>query len=190
MKWQPIETAPKDGRLYEISSEGRVRVNGVVREPYSTDKGYLRVTLGGKSASVHRLVAQAFISNPLLRAEVNHINGNKKDNSAENLEWCTRSENMKHAYDTGLHPGVRLCGAESPNWKRNGIRHPQSMPVRAAFQDGSTKDYASQNLASEDGFSSSKISLCINGKRKSHGGATWMPLPPPPESAPCDSESK
>lgn len=183
MEWQPIETAPKDGKIYEISKNGDVRVNGVYRNQYLTDKGYLRVTIGGKSISVHRLVALAFLPNPMKHKEVNHIDGNKENNCLENLEWCSRSENMKHAYAIGLHKGVSLSGESSPNWKRNGVRHSQSMPVRAIFQDGSTKDYESQGVAAIDGFSPPKISACINGKRKTHGGAIWMPLPQPPQGA-------
>lgn len=69
-------------------------------------RGYLSVTLdtGVKRQPllVHRLVAQAFIPNPENKPEVNHINGDKTDNRVENLEWVTHSENMRHAYVTGL----------------------------------------------------------------------------------------
>ncbi|MDX0180894.1 hypothetical protein GOC16_08530 [Sinorhizobium meliloti] len=179
-RWQPIETAPKDGNRYEISSSGQVKVNGLLREAYETDKGYLRVTIGEKTVSVHRLVALHFVPNPRHLAEVNHKDGDKKNNEHSNLEWVTRSENMKHAYAAGLHPGVALFGEQNPNWGRRGAKHNQSLPVRATFKDGSFRDYESQRLAEADGFRSPKISQCITGKRKSHGGATWQPLPAPP----------
>lgn len=178
--WLPIESAPKDGNLYEVSASGLVRVAGFLKRQHLTTKGYMRVTLGGRSTAVHRLVAAAFIPNPEGLPEVNHLDGDKTNNSAINLAWCTRSQNMLHAYATGLHPGIILRGARSPNWGRKGDRHPQSMRVRATFPDGSHKDFQSQGMAAADGYSPQKISMCINGHRRRHGGATWQPLPAPP----------
>lgn len=55
-----------------------------------------------KTVCVHILVARAFVDNPRLLKEVNHKDGNKLNNSADNLEWVTRSENILHAISTGL----------------------------------------------------------------------------------------
>ena len=98
--------------LYQVSNYGRVKRkynNGKIRilKPISTNNGYLRVSLSKNSVNntyfVHRLVAQAFILNPENKPEVNHIDGDKTNNKIENLEWCTRSENIQHAFYTGLN---------------------------------------------------------------------------------------
>ena len=68
--------------------------------------GYLQIRLSDgkrtRSTTVHKIVAEAFIPNPDKRPEVNHKNGIKTDCSVSNLEWVTKSENVKHAVDTGL----------------------------------------------------------------------------------------
>ena len=106
--------------IYQVSSIGQVR--SVVRQvsnghgmtehperllkPNTLAKGYYQVTLykdnKRKSFQVHRLVAQAFVDNPNNMPQVNHINGNKQDNTFSNLEWCDNSENQKHAWRIGL----------------------------------------------------------------------------------------
>ncbi len=75
---------------------------------YKHSKGYRQVSVfvSGKWAMVlvHRLIALAFIPNPLGLPFVNHLNGEKDDNRPENLEWATHEQNCKHARDTGLSP--------------------------------------------------------------------------------------
>lgn len=75
--------------------------------------GYLTVRLSkdGKSytKSIHRLIANAFISNPNALPIVNHIDGNKLNNSIDNLEWVIHSENIKHAYNNGLIAKYKGC---------------------------------------------------------------------------------
>ena len=95
---------------YQVSNKGRIKGIRLVYQyteerilkPFSNQKGrgYLKVKLikngTGKYAYVHRLVAQAFIDNPNHYTEVNHKDENPKNNTVENLEWCTRSYNMSY----------------------------------------------------------------------------------------------
>ena len=115
--WKDIEGA--EG-LYKISNYGRVKTNkkriGENSEIEFVDKilkgaltklGYNRTKVcyrNGKFKmfSTHRLVAKHFIPNPDNKPEINHIDGIKTNNHVSNLEWCTRSENMKHAVQLGL----------------------------------------------------------------------------------------
>lgn len=65
-------------------------------------KAFVLRTGTKKMTYVHRLIAQAFIPNPDNLPEVNHKDGNKRNNHVDNLEWCTSNQNRKHARDTGL----------------------------------------------------------------------------------------
>lgn len=89
---------------YDVSNFGRIRHNNrILAGSYHSD-GYIFTTIKGKQIPIHRFVANAFIPNPNNLPEVNHKDGNKMNNSVDNLEWVTRSENSKHAHDTGLQP--------------------------------------------------------------------------------------
>ena len=101
--------------------EGRYKVNAL-GEVFSVKRniklsetidcnGYVKFCLykDGKTHQVklHRIVAEAFIPNPLNKREVNHIDGDKKNNAVWNLEWVTSSENSRHATITGLTPNCK-----------------------------------------------------------------------------------
>ena len=68
--------------------------------------GYHEVILNGKQYRVHRLVSEAFIPNPNNLPCVNHKDGNKQNNSVDNLEWVTYSENTIHSFKTGLQKKI------------------------------------------------------------------------------------
>ena len=108
--WKDI---PNYEGMYQVSNLGRVKSlkfnKEKVLKPLPNRRGYCKVILckGGaqKQKSIHRLVLLAFVGESEL--EVNHINGIKTDNSLENLEYCTRRENIRHACDTGLNVGTK-----------------------------------------------------------------------------------
>ena len=102
-KWKKIDFYPN----YEVSNSGRIRnknTNRILTQ--SISRGYLYVSLWsagkGKSIAVHRLVALHFVKRKSDLLEVNHIDCNRTNNQASNLEWVTRSQNMKHAYKYGV----------------------------------------------------------------------------------------
>jgi len=110
-EWKPVQLNHFSSPNYEISSEGRVRRIApglgtfcgrvLVPKPCPTRNGvYLKVWLysGGKCFPrfVHRLVAAAFVENPALKPEVNHIDCDTLNNKADNLEWATRQEQEAH----------------------------------------------------------------------------------------------
>lgn len=92
-------------RGYEVSSLGNVRRIGAakIRRPQDNGHGYKIVNCKEhgkmKNYYVHRLVAQEFCDNPFGYGEINHRDGCRERNCAENLEWCSRSYNLKHSYD-------------------------------------------------------------------------------------------
>src|ERR1051326_3026154 len=97
----------EDGRVWSYPKKG-ARHNGRFCKMHMTRKGYSCVSLRKTMhATVHRLVAKAFIPNPLHLPEVNHKNGVKTDNRVENLEWCTSSENKRHSLRIGT-AGMKL----------------------------------------------------------------------------------
>ena len=102
--WKPIENYED----YSISNFGNVYSSKRTRilKPTNTTKGYIQVHLSKngkvKNAPIHRLVAKAFIENVDNKPQVNHIDGNKKNNNVTNLEWCTNLENQRHARKIGL----------------------------------------------------------------------------------------
>ena len=154
--WLPIKNFPR----YRVSSEGKVKSlkHNKVLKPYDDGKGYDKVDIydGPKRCprSIHRLVADTFFDGDHDGLEVNHIDGNKKNNFVGNLEWCTKSKNLYHAYAMGL--------------KKPPSYHPLQRKVRI-IETGEVFDTLNK-CANHIHGQSSHITACLDGRRKSHKG--------------------
>lgn len=139
--------------LYTVNALGEIYStrSGKKMIPCENRFGYMNVCLRksgkGKTEKVHRIVAKAFILNPLNKPQVNHIDGNKKNNCVWNLEWCSNSENAHHAYATGAKNGIGVKVVET------GEKFPTICECARAING-----------------SNANIWKCINGKRKTHKG--------------------
>lgn len=164
--------------LYEVSTDGRVRTiqhvtNGhtfpsrdLTVSVYKSQR-YARVRLykDGKSKDilVHRIVAETFIPNPDNKPQVNHINGNKFDNSVGNLEWCTASENQKHAFKTGLKD------------IEDTIKKTRKKVLQLDMSGNTIREWRSMSDAARElGLQVSNISHCCKGRIGSTGGYKWQ----------------
>ena len=163
---------------YEVSNLGRVRsldrkivhsngnaicehrIKGRILHPYLTGKlprRYSTIRINGVAHKVHRLVAEAFIPNPDNLPQVNHMDGNKQNNRADNLEWCTNSENVKHAIDAGLFP----CGEQSTSSK---LTARQVEEIRRICVKGS-HEFGIKPLARKYGVSPSTVASIIERRK-------------------------
>ena len=129
--WKDVYDFPN----YQVSDLGRVRNKRTknIKKTYLDNDGYEKVSLVKLDPikktyrkTVHRLVAESFLGGKHPTLQVNHINGVKNDNRLENLEWCTGSENVKHAYDSGLR---------KPSGGRGKIRRVQVIETGEIFDN-------------------------------------------------------
>ncbi len=174
---------------YQVSSLGRVKSLSRVKTGRNKFKkilfktkdkvlkntllntGYLQTNIYSdlgvpKKFSVHRLVGIYFIPNPDNKTMINHKDGVRNNNSLENLEWCTLSENIKHAYD--------ILGAVPYTRGRFGKESPKSIPVvQKSLDNNIIKKWDSGMDAVRSGFKSSSITRCCRGESKTHYGYKW-----------------
>lgn len=147
------------GQIYSLSSNKMLAIQ-------HDKRGYPRVSISKngelKSFRIHRLVAAAFLNNPENKRTVNHKNGVKTDNSVENLEYASDSENVSHAYKTGL----KIGNAGS----RNAQAKLDEMQVLTIITLLGNK--TGRKLAEEYNVSPSMVALIKNNKK-------WKHLPRP-----------
>jgi DNA-binding transcriptional regulator YiaG len=129
-----VEAKSKKGLWYKRLRKGKV---------LKTDKkigksGYEGCTLNKVSINVHRAVALAFLGNPPYLAQVNHINGNKRDNRAVNLEYCSSKENIHHAMKLGLFDEMKKRMSDKSRGEGNPKAKLTENQVRAIRQATST----------------------------------------------------
>ena len=153
--------------IYKVSNTGFVKRNGKVLKSIPNKNGYMVVHLyrNGKSKTyaVHRLVAEAFCFKPNGCNVVNHLDSDRSNNSACNLEFTTARGNMQHAAKQGrMKSKENIAKASMAN-----IR-----PVVAEC-GAQTLIYPSAKAAEVDGFRHEAISRCCKGRRKTHKGYKW-----------------
>ena len=128
MKWKPIEGYEDQYSICDLGYVYSLK-SGRLLKARETTHGYLQVALNtghkSKFVHIHKLVAEAFVPNPQNLPQVNHIDGVKINNSADNLEWCNNSQNQQHAYDTGLKSRKLSAGDRTFICTHYTPRHPQ-----------------------------------------------------------------
>lgn len=158
---------------YQVNNKGNVksleritnfgnttkRIKEKILIPYKNKQGYLRYTLNEEYCLAHRLVAEAFIPNPFNLPEVNHKNGIKTDNRVENLEWCDRLYNERHARRTGL---TNQIGENSTSSKLINL---DVLEIRKLY---ASKKITMTSIAKKYNVSNALISLIINNKHWKH----------------------
>jgi len=176
--WRPI---PGYEELYEVSNLGRVRRCPKVMALADDGRGrYPRVRLfkdqDGRFHRVHQLVAAAFIGEKPRGHEINHKNGNSTDNRPENLEYCTKSENIRHSIHVLGNPtppsGANHNSKTSPETFPRGVKHGNAKlndakvrAIRKAYQSG---EVSQPDLAREYGVSLKAIWMIVNGVTWKH----------------------
>lgn len=160
--WKQI----KDFEDYEVSIYGEVKSHKyekeiILKKRYTKD-GYIQYVLlrNGKSYTkrAHRLVAEAFIDNPENKETVNHVNGNKTDNYYKNLEWATKKEQMRHAYDLGLKKPMQ------GNMNYNHIlTEQQVIEIRKSYKPHD-KEFGMKALAKKYGVSEPTINRVVHNR--------------------------
>lgn len=160
-EWRPVHGYED---LYEVSDKGRVRSmrgNRNILKPGHCGSLYNYVTLCKdgelKKLYIHRMVAEAFIPNPDCLPQVNHIDENKTNNTAANLEWCTAQYNNTYN-DKAIKPKER---------KRRAV-------IAWNPDDNQTYWFSTISSAESVGFNQKSVWRCLHGLMNTHKGFRWF----------------
>lgn len=165
---QEIKTSIPHLSNYDITPDGKVYLLDKELKQQHDSKNYKTITLrtdfdGRQTFKVHRLVAAAYVPNPDpdIFNQVNHKNGNKHDNNAMNLEWCTNLQNMRHAIANGL---VNCSKAGS----QNGRALITEDTVRAIRSDREIYGLQHKEISQQYGLSTRQVGKILRGEAWSH----------------------
>lgn len=153
------------GRMYKVSNYGRIiGARGELKQRLNRD-GYCEVTVGAddnrNSIRVHRIVAKLFVEGETKdRNEVNHIDMNRANPRADNLEWVTHQENVKHSHKQGAYREIGR-GTKNPKCK---LTEDEVCKIREKFNQGKTQ----KELVLEFGVSRSTIYSIVNNLTWKH----------------------
>ena len=168
--------------FYQVSNLGRIKslnrttsngskIKSVILKGCKSTSGYDLVCLHleGKSKTVyiHRMVVEHFKDKKEGLYEVDHIDGVKNNNSASNLEWVTRKENMCRSWENGLMENQRKVAVET------GKKRAKAVIKMDMFGNVIEKYNSQTEAARENNLKTPHISMCCNGIRKATGGFTW-----------------
>ena len=170
-EWRDIEGY--EG-LYQVSDLGRVRslprntTKGGIIKLLIRPNGYLYVDLykngKNKKHNVHRLVAEAFLPNPNNLPCINHKSEIRTENYVDNLEWCTYQYNSNYG-----NCKRKIILSRNASGKKSAEKQVKQMSIDGRI----ICIWKSTAEAERHGYSSSHISKCCNGKRKTHRGCLW-----------------
>lgn len=139
----------------EVSSDGHLRSGGRITRGYTSNTGYYIWCAHGKNYYVHRLVAEAFCERPEGATVVNHLDGDRHNNEASNLEWTTHKGNCAHASRTGA---LNVPHRQGP------VTAMRLSDRRVWVFDSQTQAALVLNLKSQN------VSAACSGKLKTYGG--------------------
>lgn len=171
--------------LYMVSNQGEILTKSYrgtgkskLLRLFDDGRGYCMVSLYKegkiKPTRVHRIVAETFIPNPNRFPQINHIDGNKKNNNTNNLEWCTAKENIRHAWRNGLAKMTEERRQRSIRQLRKYIKVHAVEINQYTLDEKYIKTWKSIKEASETlKIPAGNICNCCRGKLKQTGGYIW-----------------